>query len=266
MLPHLIEGKKTQEYVSIVCNYCNKTHSTKVKTVKEAIKAGKTVLYCSPKCYTQSTRNRKSYECSLCGKEFSRVNSQVSKSGNLYCSNSCAAKVNNKKFVKKKKTLTEKRKADTSSRVKKDKVSKKVTVRCGHCGEGFLKRAYDASRVKYSFCPTCLKEKTSSYLRSQLEQVEYIKLWKQGLKDGMGGKSSIHRYLRRYLIELHNNQCCKCKWKEVNVTTGKVPLEVNHIDGNFRNNDESNLEILCPNCHSLTPTYRALNMGNGRPR
>ena len=25
-----------------------------------------------------------------------------------------------------------------------------------------------------------------------------------------------------------------------------------------------NLKILCPNCHSLTPTFGALNKGNGR--
>ena len=29
-----------------------------------------------------------------------------------------------------------------------------------------------------------------------------------------------------------------------------------HIDGN---NEESNLQLLCPNCHSLTPTFGALN-------
>lgn len=28
--------------------------------------------------------------------------------------------------------------------------------------------------------------------------------------------------------------------------------------------DINNLILLCPNCHSLTPTYKALNKGNGR--
>lgn len=34
--------------------------------------------------------------------------------------------------------------------------------------------------------------------------------------------------------------------------------------GNYLNNSEDNLDLICPNCHSLTPTYRALNIGNGR--
>lgn len=42
------------------------------------------------------------------------------------------------------------------------------------------------------------------------------------------------------------------------------PLEVEHIDGNFENNSEENLTLLCPNCYSLTPTYKGANKGNGR--
>lgn len=29
-----------------------------------------------------------------------------------------------------------------------------------------------------------------------------------------------------------------------------IPLELHHIDGNHYNNDFSNLQILCPNCHA----------------
>ena len=36
--------------------------------------------------------------------------------------------------------------------------------------------------------------------------------------------------------------------------------------GNFFNNIENNLELLCPNCRSLTSTYRARNKGRGRDR
>ena len=32
--------------------------------------------------------------------------------------------------------------------------------------------------------------------------------------------------------------------------------EIHHIDGNAYNCDVTNLECLCPNCHSLTPTWR----------
>ena len=57
-----------------------------------------------------------------------------------------------------------------------------------------------------------------------------------------------------------------CKGKNVSPGRPQVPLTINHKDGDWRNSVEDNLEVLCPNCHSLTPTYGALNMGNGRPR
>jgi DNA-directed RNA polymerase subunit RPC12/RpoP len=42
-------------------------------------------------------------------------------------------------------------------------------------------------------------------------------------------------------------------------------LEIHHIDGNYLNNTIENLQVLCPNCHSLTLNYKALN-NSERPR
>ena len=39
----------------------------------------------------------------------------------------------------------------------------------------------------------------------------------------------------------------------------KIPLEVHHIDGDHSNNDLSNLQILCPNCHAQTSNYKHRN-------
>jgi 5-methylcytosine-specific restriction endonuclease McrA len=56
----------------------------------------------------------------------------------------------------------------------------------------------------------------------------------------------------------------ECGWDKINPITNNVPIELEHIDGDSTNNSLENLKLLCPNCHSLTPTFGALNKGNGR--
>ena len=85
----------------------------------------------------------------------------------------------------------------------------------------------------------------------------------QAVAKAMAGSGPTIAALRRFLFR-RNPQCWNCGWKEINPVTGKTPLVLNHIDGDSRNNRESNLELLCPNCDSLTPTYKALNKGKGR--
>lgn len=72
-------------------------------------------------------------------------------------------------------------------------------------------------------------------------------------------------FVRRYLIKKLGERCSRCQWDKRNPVTGRVPIEVEHIDGDWKNNRSDNLTLLCPNCHSLTDTYRALNRGRGRP-
>lgn len=54
-------------------------------------------------------------------------------------------------------------------------------------------------------------------------------------------------------------KCCEeCGWNKIS-NDGRMPLELDHIDGNSRDNRLENIRILCPNCHSLKPTHRGRN-------
>lgn len=125
---------------------------------------------------------------------------------------------------------------------------------------------------KIRYCSRCGKELKheirtnycSAACKSKHNHCEWIALWK-------GGKIGNHTEqipgaIRRYLHEKYGGACEECGWNKTNISTGRVPLTVHHIDGNSSNNDESNLQLLCPNCHSLKPNYGSLNKGNGRTK
>jgi len=52
--------------------------------------------------------------------------------------------------------------------------------------------------------------------------------------------------------------CELCGWAEKS-EDGRIPVELDHINGDHNDNRINNLRILCPNCHSLQPTHRGRN-------
>jgi len=64
--------------------------------------------------------------------------------------------------------------------------------------------------------------------------------------------------LRLFAAQLKPRYCEECGWAEV-TKDGRLPLELDHINGDRYDNRLDNLRILCPNCHSLKPTHRGLN-------
>lgn len=70
-----------------------------------------------------------------------------------------------------------------------------------------------------------------------------------------------HSVLKNRLVKDFNWEwkCFECKRKE---WMGKrIPIELEHINGNNKDNRIENLKFLCPNCHALTPTWRGRNIG-----
>ena len=128
------------------------------------------------------------------------------------------------------------------------KYSRMVQKYCKICGK-------PVSRASKGFCSnTCYAE--SKYN-------EYIEKWKNGEVTGLSGEYQLNKNIRKYIFKKYDNKCSECGWDKINPYTNKRPLEVHHKDGDYTNNKEENLQLLCPNCHSLTPTYKSRNK-NGR--
>ncbi len=65
-------------------------------------------------------------------------------------------------------------------------------------------------------------------------------------------------FIKYYIDKYECNECSLTEWNNK-----EIILELDHIDGNNRNNLPTNLRLLCPNCHSQTDTFRGRNINNG---
>ena len=115
---------------------------------------------------------------------------------------------------------------------------------------------------KNKLCINCGKLTTNKYCDAKCQQEHKRNLIFEKIENG--DTSLYYKNYKKYLIHKYGEICMKCGWKEKHPTTNKVPIELEHKDGNSENNSLDNLELLCPNCHSLTPTFKGLNKGNGR--
>jgi len=136
------------------------------------------------------------------------------------------------------------------------KSRKIVTVTCKACGKVFekVKTEYNKTELKsdHHYCSrNCYGKDKTQLMFNKIEN---------------GDTSFSSDSYKKYLIKKFGNKCMKCGWSEINPITGLIPIQLEHKDGNSENHKLNNLELLCPNHHSLTPTYGALNKGNGREK
>lgn len=153
-------------------------------------------------------------------------------SAGKYCSRSCAAIVNNSLNPKRQRT----------SRL----------YNCLNCDKPLLKSS------QRKFCDSTCK--------SIFTIEDSINRWISGEWDGSTKLGGFSKIIRDYLLRINDNKCSKseCRWGIPNPYTGKVILSIEHKDGNSSNHSYGNIELICYNCHTLTPTFGSLNKGNGR--
>jgi Zn finger protein HypA/HybF involved in hydrogenase expression len=98
-------------------------------------------------------------------------------------------------------------------------------------------------------------EKLENY-RIKKRETRNKKILKEDFKD-----LSFDRCRIRVILEQEEkcNRCGNFKWFDK-----KLSLELEHKDGDNQNNNRENLEALCPNCHSITLTWRGRNKRNKR--
>jgi len=97
-----------------------------------------------------------------------------------------------------------------------------------------------------------------------------MKVWNKGRKSYSyetifcEGSDISQHLLRKYYYEKKETkyECSICN--RIEWLGQKLNFELDHKNGNNRDNKFSNLRWLCPNCHSLTPTFKGNNNSGKR--
>lgn len=97
------------------------------------------------------------------------------------------------------------------------------------------------------------------------------RIWNKGLRYELKNKIPVEELLvinsqvqsyklkkRLFNTGMKKQRCELCGWHK-RAPDGRIPLELDHINGDRYDNRLENLRILCPNCHSLQPTHRGKN-------
>lgn len=215
--------------IEVFCDFCQNTCLKRECEVK-AVKLGKRKnLFCSKACQYASRSKRTDVSCVCCTKIFSKSLYQIEKTKNNFCSQSCAAKYNNK-IPKRKRTNT--------------------GNPCPIC----------SNITKNSRLITCSRECSIKHQwnNKKLEIESSGIIYPKGMYYGSD-------LAKKYIAEINGNDCSICGVS--NMWNNKsLVLVLDHINGIPDDWRIDNLRLVCPNCDSQLPTFKNKNKGNGRPK
>lgn len=124
-------------------------------------------------------------------------------------------------------------------------LSTKTQGNCNHCQESFL---FYPSRSAGLFCSIQCR---STYVYNVGSKKRFL-----------DGEAMDRPIQKRFVVERDGYSCQTCSVTE---WQGKpISLHLDHTDGDAANNHPDNLRLLCPNCHSQTPSFGGKNKGKGR--
>lgn len=192
-------------------------------------------------------------ECDNCKKEFDKKVSKIKLSKKHFCSIKCRNDFSKIKI--------------NCQCCKKDLEIYKYIFEKSKSKHFFCNRSCSAifnniKRKNIKKCLYCGKECDNKYCSISCHAADKHKKNYNSYENGQYDVFKTNRTLKKYLIDKNGYKCNLCgisNWNEKLIT-----LELEHKDGNYRNNSPENVELLCPNCHSQTPTFKGKNKGNGR--
>jgi hypothetical protein len=124
----------------------------------------------------------------------------------------------------------------------------KIEITCLYCKN--KKKVWN-----HSSCQFC-----SNVCAANHKYILWLEKWLIDEEEGSSKSKTdgCNKRVRRYFRE-NGHSCEECALLPM-WNNKPLMLEIDHIDGDRKNNKRSNLKLVCPNCHSQTPTFRAKNI------
>ena len=222
-----LKSFKSRDKIDLTCVECNKQFTRLKNQVLANIKRGNDFC-CSRSCSALHVNKNQTtgsiVNCVVCQKDIYKQKHDIESGRPLFCSIICANK----------------------GRIMSDETKEKIRQK----NKMWAKNLKDNEPIKYIQYREKLRASGLHAHKDHAEKIKAIydaKPWEQLGKDGK----------RRRVLDEQKHCCNVCGLSEWQGK--KLSLELEHKDGNHMNDTRDNLEGLCPNCHSLTDTWRGKN-------